>query len=179
MQDFLKNSLHVLLYIAGILLATFLIVHFVAQRTQVFGYSMMPTLDDGDQLIVEKISYRFSDPQRYDIIVFPYQYAENTYYVKRIIGLPGERIRIDDAGNIYINGKILEEHYGREVMQDPGIAAQEIQLADDEYFCLGDNRNNSQDSRDPSVGPIKRKNLIGRVWIRLWPFSKFGLMRGK
>jgi signal peptidase I len=166
----------VAIYIGGILLATFLIVNFVAQRTRVYGYSMTPTLNDADQLIVEKLSYHFTDPQRYDIIVFPYQYAKNTFYVKRIIGLPGERIRIDYDGNIYINGKVLEEHYGKEVIEDPGIAATEIQLADDEYFLLGDNRNNSQDSRDPSVGPVKRKNLIGRVWLRLYPFSKFGLI---
>lgn len=175
----LRSIISFMLYIVAILLITFLLIRFVGQRTEVVGYSMTPTLDNGDQLIVEKVSYHFRDPQRFDIIVFPYRYEENTYYVKRIIGLPGETIRIDDDGNIYINGKILEEHYGKEVIQDPGIAAAEITLADDEYFVMGDNRNDSKDSRDPSVGPIHRSELIGRVWLRIWPLSKFGLMKGK
>ena len=175
----LRGFINFMLYIVMILFITVLLIRFVGQRTEVVGYSMYPTLDNGDQLIVEKISYRFADPKRFDIIVFPYRYEDKTYYVKRIIGLPGERIRIDDAGNIYINGEILEEHYGREVIQDPGIASTEITLGDDEYFVMGDNRNDSKDSRDPSVGPIHRKELIGRVWLRLYPFSRFGLMKGK
>lgn len=77
---------------------------------------MEPTLSDGDNLIVDKLSYRFRDPERYDIIVFPYQHAENTYYIKRIIGLPGETVQVID-GYMYINGKKLDEHYGAEVME--------------------------------------------------------------
>ena len=74
---------------------------------------METTLSDGDNLIVDKITYRFSDPQRFDIIVFPFQYQENTYYIKRIIGLPGETVQIDQNGTIYINGEILVENYGK------------------------------------------------------------------
>lgn len=105
------------------------------------GHSMEDTLDDGDNLIVDKLTYRFRDPVRYDIIVFPYKYKEDTYYIKRIIGLPGEMVQITEEGNILINGEILEESYGREVMKSPGIAADPIILGEDEYFVLGDNRN--------------------------------------
>ena len=137
---------------------------------------MENTLSDGDNLIVDKLTYRFSDPKRYDIIVFPYQYEDNTYFIKRIIGLPGETVQIVD-GTIYINGEVLGESYGREVMKNSGMAADPITLGDDEYFVLGDNRNDSTDSRDPSVGKIKRNQIIGRAWVRIWPLSKIGILR--
>ena len=138
---------------------------------------METTLSDGDNLLVDKITYRFSDPKRFDIIVFPFQYDTDTYYIKRIIGMPGETVQIDYDGNIYINGSLMEESYGREVIQNPGRAAEPITLGEDEYFVMGDNRNNSSDSRDPSVGNIHRKDIIGRAWVRIWPFSKFGVLK--
>ena len=166
-----------LVFIAIIVGLTWLIITFVGQRTSVSGHSMETTLQDGDQLIVDKISYRFRDPKRYDIIVFPYQYEENVYYIKRIIGLPGETVQVKD-GYVYINGEKLESDiYGKEVMQSAGIAAEPITLGDDEYFVLGDNRNNSSDSRDPSVGILKRKDLLGRAWVRIYPFDKVGVIR--
>lgn len=145
-------------------------------RTYVSGSSMENTLSDGDNLIVDKITYRFSDPKRYDIIVFPYQYEENTYFIKRIIGLPGETVQIVD-GIIYIDGEALQESYGREVMKNSGLAADPVTLGEDEYFVLGDNRNDSTDSRDPSVGKIPRDRIIGRAWVRIWPLSKIGILR--
>ncbi len=179
MKEGLKNLFNLVLYIAGVLLATYLLITFVGQRTEVFGQSMYPTLESGDQLIVDKLSYRFHDPERFDIIVFPYKYQEKTYYIKRIIGMPGEKVRIDAEGNIYINGEILEESYGYEPMATAGLAAQEITLEEDEYFVLGDNRNNSQDSRDPAVGCIHKKDIIGKAFVRIFPFSKFGLLKHK
>lgn len=165
------------LYLLVILCAVYLLIHYVGQRTQVQGSSMEPMLTNGDNLIVDKISYRFRDPERFDIIVFPFQYEDNVFYIKRIIGLPGETVRIDDEGNIYINGEILEEHYGKEVIQNPGRAREEITLADDEYFVMGDNRNNSSDSRDPSVAEVKREDIVGRAWLRIWPFKEFGFIK--
>ena len=156
-----------LLYVAVVVGITFLIIHYVGQRTYVSGSSMENTLSDGDNLIVDKITYRFSDPKRYDIIVFPYQYEDNTYFIKRIIGLPGETVQIVD-GTIYINGEVLDESYGREVMKNSGMAADPITLGEDEYFVLG---------RDPSVGKIKRNQIIGRAWVRIWPLSKIGILR--
>ncbi|OUQ27169.1 signal peptidase I [Lachnoclostridium sp. An131] len=172
----LRELLGMLIYIGIVLAVTFLIITFVGQRTHVSGESMENTLDDGDQLIVDKITYRFQDPERFDIIVFPFHYKENTYYIKRIIGLPGETVQIAD-GTIYIDGEVLQESYGREVMQDPGIAAEPITLGEDEYFVLGDNRNQSSDSRDPSVGLIHRDEIIGRAWLRIWPLDSFGILK--
>ena len=165
-----------LLYVVVVVGITFLIIHYVGQRTYVSGSSMENTLSDGDNLIVDKITYRFSDPKRYDIIVFPYQYEENTYFIKRIIGLPGETVQIVD-GIIYIDGEALQESYGREVMKNFGLAADPVTLGEDEYFVLGDNRNDSTDSRDPSVGKIPRDRIIGRAWVRIWPLSKIGILR--
>lgn len=172
----LRELLGMLLYIGVVLVITFLIITFVGQRTHVSGDSMKNTLHHGDQLIVDKITYRFKDPVRYDIIVFPYQYEENTFYIKRIIGLPGETVQIVD-GEIYINGEVLRETYGREVIQDPGMAAEPIKLGEDEYFVLGDNRNASSDSREPSVGVIHKKDIVGRAWIRIWPLNRAGILK--
>lgn len=172
----MRELLGMLVYVGIVLAITFLIITFVGQRTHVSGESMENTLDDGDQLIVDKLTYRFHDPERFDIIVFPFRYKDNTYYIKRIIGLPGETVQIAD-GEIYINGEVLEESYGREVMQDAGLAAEPITLGDDEYFVLGDNRNYSSDSRDPSVALIHRKEIIGRAWLRIWPLNSFGILK--
>lgn len=172
-----KEILSFVIYFAVVIVAMFLIIHYVGQRTEVSGSSMENTLSDGDNLIVDKISYRFHEPERFDIIIFPYQYEADTYYIKRIIGMPGEKVRIDDAGNIYINSEILKESYGREIILDPGIAKDEIILGEDEYFVLGDNRNNSSDSRDPSVGIIHKEDIIGRAWLRIYPFDDFGFIK--
>lgn len=177
MNKVLKEILSTSLYLLMVLVLTYLVIHFVGQRTRVDGESMQPILNNNDNLIVDKISYRFRDPERFDIIVFPYKYQEKTYYIKRIIGLPGETVQIDMEGNILINGEVLDEGYGKEVMIDPGRAIEPITLADDEYFVLGDNRNNSTDSRRDSVANIKRKDIIGRAWIRIWPFSDFGVLK--
>ncbi len=174
-----RTIVSTVLWFAAVIALSWLLITFVAQRTDVNGSSMYPTLEDGDQLIADKISYRFKDPERFDIIIFPYQYADKTYFIKRIIGLPGETVRIDDEGNIYINGTLLKENYGYERMEYAGLAAEEIQLADDEYFVLGDNRNVSEDSRYPDVGCIKREDIIGRAWLRIYPFAKFGVLSGK
>lgn len=176
MKKVLKEILSTSLYILFVLCAVYLVIHFVGQRTQVQGSSMEPKLSNEDNLIVDKISYRFHDPERFDIVVFPFRYEENTFYIKRVIGLPGETIRIDEKGNILINGEILEESYGKEVIQSPGRAYEEIVLADDEYFLMGDNRNNSTDSRDPSVGNVRRDEIVGRAWLRIWPLDQVGFI---
>ena len=166
-----------ILYILIIVGLTYLIITFVGQRTRVSGSSMETTLSDGDNLIVDKLSYRFQEPKRYDIIVFPYQHEENTYYIKRIIGLPGETVQVID-GHVYIDNEILSSDvYGAEVMDSPGIASEPVVLGEDEYFVLGDNRNHSSDSRDPSVGVLKREYLIGRAWVRIYPFDRLGVIR--
>ena len=176
MNKVMKEFLNTAIYLLCVLGAVWLVITFVGQRTEVEGASMENTLHNGDNLIVDKLSYRFKDPERYDIIVFPYQYKEETYYIKRIIGLPGETVQIID-GTIYINGSVLDENYGREKMVSSGLALDEIQLGEDEYFVLGDNRNASSDSREPDVGNIHRDDIIGRAFIRIWPFSRFGILK--
>ena len=175
MKEIIKELAGWLLYIVLIIAFTWFVVTFVGQRTEVSGSSMETTLPDKDQLIVDKMTYRFRDPKRYDIVVFPYQYQDNTYYIKRIIGLPGETVQIL-SGMVYIDGMRLDEHYGNEIMENPGIAEEPLTLGEDEYFVLGDNRNNSSDSRASDVGLIHRKDLIGRAWIRVWPLSQIGVI---
>ena len=175
-RSILGELLSWIVYIVIVVILSLGIITFVGQRTKVSGHSMETTLSDGDNLIVDKISYRFRDPERFEIIVFPFQYEEHTYYIKRIIGLPGETVQVID-GYVYINGEMLDENYGLEVMDDPGIAAEPITLGEDEYFVLGDNRNHSSDSRDPSVGVLHRDDIMGRAWIRIWPFEKFGVIK--
>ena len=147
MKGIIKELLGWLVFIFIVIAASWFVVTFIGQRTQVSGSSMETTLSHGDQLIVDKISYRFSDPKRYDIVVFPY------------------------------DGKLLGEHYGNAPMENAGLAADPITLGDDEYFVLGDNRNNSQDSRVSNVGVLHRDELLGRAWIRIWPFSEFGVIK--
>ena len=175
MKEIIKELAGWLLYIVLIIAFTWFVVTFVGQRTEVSGSSMETTLSDKDQLIVDKMTYRFRDPKRYDIVVFPYQYQDNTYYIKLIIGLPGETVQIL-SGMVYIDGMRLDEHYGNEMMENPGIAEEPLTLDENEYFVLGDNRNNSSDSRASDVGLIHRKDLIGRAWIRVWPLSQIGVI---
>lgn len=147
----------------------------VIQRTRVDGESMSNTLHTGDNLLVEKVSYHFKDPKRYDIIVFhPKGIDAEKYYVKRIYGLPGETIQII-GDQIYINGEVIADEYAKEGIDDPGIADEPVTLADDEYFVLGDNRGGSTDSRDSDLGPIKKGSIAGHVILRIWPFNQFGI----
>ena len=179
MNRIMRELLNTAIYLLCVLGAVWLVITFVGQRTEVEGASMENTLHNGDNLIVDKLSYRFHDPERFDIIVFPFQFQDNTYYIKRIIGLPGETVQIMDDGSIYINGEKLEENYGMEVIKPEtiGRAAEPIELGDDEYFVMGDNRNNSSDSRTDMVGNITRENIIGKAWLRIWPVSDFGVLQ--
>lgn len=172
-----REILSTILYLALVILAAYLIVTFVGQRTEVNGSSMENTLDNGDNLIVDKISYRLGSPKRFDVVVFPYPQNPSTYFIKRVIGLPGETVQIDSSGKIYINGQVLEENFGREVISNPGLAQEPIKLGEDQYFVLGDNRNNSMDSRDSRVGLISGKSMVGKAFLRIWPLNKFGLVR--
>ena len=174
----LRTILGYILYILVIIGLTWMIVTFVGQRTRVSGSSMETTLQNGDNLIVDKLSYRFHDPERFDIIVFPFQFQDNTYYIKRIIGLPGETVQIMDDGSIYINGEKLEENYGMEVIKPEtiGRAAEPIELGDDEYFVMGDNRNDSKDSRYWTNTFVTKDEILGKAIFRYWPISEFKIL---
>lgn len=161
-----------LLYAIMIVLCVFIIPRYVIQRTVVDGSSMENTLQNHDNLLVEKVSYRFKTPERFDIVVFyPFHSKDSEFYVKRIIGLPGETVQIKGS-DIYINGEILEENYGKDPIVDPGIAKDPIVLGEDEYFVLGDNRTVSKDSRE--IGVIYREDIVGKAIFRIWPLTEFG-----
>lgn len=162
-------------YVLIVFLCVTVVPRYVIQRTQVDGRSMMNTLHNEESLLVEKVTYHFKNPDRFDIITFyPKGREEKEYYIKRVIGLPGETIQI--TGNtIYIDGKVLKESYGRQPMENGGIAEEPVKLGKDEFFVLGDNRNESVDSRDgEEVGVVKRKNIDGHAVLRIYPFSRFG-----
>lgn len=159
--------------IGAALLALF-IMTFVARAFTVDGPSMMPTLEHGQRLLVDRLTYRFQPPQRGDIVVFRYPFNPKEHFIKRIIGVPGDEVRIV-AGTLYVNGVALHEPYvnGRMLPRNFGP----IIVETDTYFVLGDNRNNSEDSRDRRVGLVPRKNLVGRALWRYWPPADIGVFR--
>lgn len=172
-----KGFLYDLIFYAVLIfVCVYILPNFVIQRTIVDGSSMAETLHDGEHLYVEKLSYRFDALDRFDIIVFyPYGRENEEYYVKRIIGMPGETIQIIGA-DIYINGEILNEDYGKDPITDPGRAANPITLGEDEYFVMGDNRSVSKDSRTEEVGNVNKENIGGRAIFRIKPLSRFGII---
>ncbi len=168
--NIVKELVNLLVYILAVMLLCWLILTFVGQRTEVSGNSMNDTLTDGDSLWINKFTYLFDEPERYDIVVFPAKDDDDKYYIKRIIGLPGETVWIGEEGLVYINGEPLEDDtYGKELIDETrrGIAATEITVPENCYFVLGDNRNNSRDSR--VIGCISDGDIIGKAVFR---FSK-------
>ncbi|MGF7144047.1 signal peptidase I [Anaerotaenia torta] len=157
--------------IAAVIFLAYFIVYYALERTEVVGISMENTLFDGEQIIINKFSYRFTDPKRFDVIVFKQSGEEHSYYdIKRIIALPEETVHFQD-GEIYIDGEPVKEVVNVEPMGNYGLAAEEIKLEENEYFVLGDNRNNSEDSRFASVGMIRREEIVGKAFIRISPFN--------
>ena len=152
----------------------FTFVYFIGLRTSVVGQSMSPTLVSGDEILVNRFVYKVTDPKRGDIIVFlPNGNEKSHYYVKRVIGVPGDTVLIQN-GAIYINGEVYKEEIEAAAIEEAGLASEEITLDSDEYFVLGDNRNNSEDSRYANIGNIKKDYIIGKAWFRVAPFSSFG-----
>ncbi len=170
--NIVKELLSLIIYIGIVIILCYLIITYVGQRTTVNGRSMENTLHDGDNLWIDKFTYHFKDPERFDIIVFPYE--DDVYYIKRVIGLPGETVQILPDGTILINGKRLVESYGKEIILESGTAAEERTLGEDEFFVLGDNRNDSRDSRWADVGDINKEDIIGKAVLRLSPIKQFG-----
>lgn len=171
---FLKE---VIIYACIFLVLWKVVPTYIIEKTVVEGMSMQDTLQNNEQLLVEKISYQFSDPKRFDIVtLMPYGEEVDAYFIKRVIGLPGETIQIKDR-KIYINGEVLEENYGKEPIIDGGIAKEALTLGADEYFVMGDNRNGSDDSRVDYIGPITRNLIKGKAILRIWPIDQFGSIR--
>lgn len=159
--------------LAAVLLSR-LISGVLIQDTVVKGHSMNPTLENREKLILDKFSYVRGRPKRFDIVVFSFNNGE--HFVKRVIGLPGEKVQIID-GRVYINDALLEDDPISEYIQYAGIAKEGIIVEKDRYFVLGDNRNNSYDSRSEDIGAINRKVILGKVWFRFYPIFKLGMVK--
>lgn len=161
------------------LMLAFTAVYFVGLRTSVVGQSMAETLDGGDEILVNRFIYKVTDPKQGDIIVFlPNGNEKSHYYVKRVIAVPRDTVQIKN-GRIYVNGEIYEEEIETEAIEDAGLAAEEIILEENEFFVLGDNRNNSEDSRYANIGNIKKEYIIGKAWFRFAPFGAMGFISDK
>ena len=155
-------------WIFGIAVAIFIavvLVFFFGMSTNVVGVSMEPTLYNGQQIFINRFFYILSTPKSGDVVVFLPNGNENAhYYVKRVVAVPGDRIRIEN-GVMYVNG--LESEWITEKILEPGIAENEFTLNSGEYFCIGDNPNNSEDSRSANIGPVSETDIIGEVWFHM------------
>lgn len=157
--------------------AAIIMVSFFGFRVSVIGPSMSPTLESGEKVLVNRFVYKLFDPKQNDLIVFqPNGNEKSHYYVKRVIALPGDTVQIKD-GKIYVNGELLIENVETEKIENAMMAENEIVVGEDEYFVLGDNRNNSEDSRYASIGNVKKDHITGQAWMVVYPFDRIGLLK--
>lgn len=157
------------LFVGGLVAVflAFVIVFSMGMRTSVIGDSMEPVLYNGQEILMNRIIYRLTTPKRGDVIVFlPNGNQNSHFYVKRVVGLPGETVQIRE-GRVYIDGLLLSEDESFDEMIDSGIAQNEVLLAQDEFFVLGDNRNSSEDSRSGNIGAVKKDNIVGKAWFHM------------
>lgn len=161
-----------------IVIAIVLVIRsFVGGIVVIQGESMEPTLVNKDIVFIEKLSYCNGTPERNDIVVVTTDaMGKNVQYVKRIIGLPGETIQIK-KGKVFVNGNELEEIHQFDLIEDGGMAREKMSLGENEYFLLGDNRNSSKDSRNVELGIVKKDQIEGKVFVRMYPFGKIGKIK--
>ena len=159
------------------IIGTVILVSFFGFKISVVGPSMSPTLENGDQILVNRFLYKLFEPGRNDLVVFsPNGNQKSHYYVKRIIGLPGDVIEIKD-GIVYVNREPFPEKLEVEPVENALMAEQEIIVGEEEYFVLGDTRNNSEDSRYASIGNVKKDHITGKAWLRVYPWEEIGLLK--
>lgn len=174
--DWVPGVLMWILQIAIVCAFAFVFVWYFGQRVSAIGDSMNPVLENGDIVLVNRFKYDASAPKRGDIIVFKPNGNENLHSsIKRIVGLPGETVQIVD-GVIYIDGEALEEKYEVTGITEAGLASEEIVLAGDEFFVLGDNRESSEDSRADDIGNVKRSEIEGKAWFIISPVDQIGFI---
>ena len=172
--EWVPGAFKCLLQIIIVCFMAFVFVWYFGQRVSNIGDSMSPIIKNGDIVLVNRILYDASTPKRGDVIVFKPNGNEMLHsYIKRIIALPGETVKIEE-GKIFVNGKELEEEYETSAIVDAGLASEEITLAGDEFFVLGDNRESSTDSRMPEIGNVKRSEIEGKAWFIITPGKRFG-----
>jgi len=170
----LRFILITIVEMAVVVLAAYAITHYGLEKMQVTGDSMSPTLESGDGILINKMSYKIHSVKRNDVVVVQQNGTEHNYYtVERVIGLPGEKVRIDE-GAVYIDGKKLKEKYKFPLMENGGLAIEEITLDDDEYFMLCDNRNEGEDSRNANFGNVVKSDIIGKAWLRTDSWALIG-----
>ena len=161
-------------YALIVLFVLYIAPTFLLEKIVIDGNSMQNSLQDEEQVLIEKVSRYFDGPDRFDIIVFTKKTGTTEkVYIKRVIGMPGDTIQIL-SDIIFVNGEILEENYGKDAMLTDGIAHESILLGEDEYFVLGDHRSVSIDSRSAKVGVVKKSEIDGVVFLRVFPFDAFG-----
>lgn len=166
-------------YIADIVIVICLAIvltNYTCSKTKIYGNSMNSTLENGDTVLINHLRFAVTSPSRYDIIAFESSgVSSSKTYIKRVIGLPGETVQIKD-GKVYINGSPLTNDISDENIITAGLAADAVTLGDDEYFVLGDNRNNSEDSRFFNIGTVKKEDIIGTPWLVVAPVKNFKLI---
>ena len=141
------------------------------------GESMEPTLKSGDKVLINRLVYEVKSPSYGDLIVFKPNGNQNAHYhIKRVVGKPGDTVTIK-SGRVFVNGELLNETVQTESMQDAGLAEEGVKLGTDEYFVLGDNRNNSEDSRSANIGNVKKEDILGRAWFIVTPGERFGWLK--
>ncbi|MCI8337141.1 MAG: signal peptidase I [Lachnospiraceae bacterium] len=161
------KALVTLLEVCAVVALGYGITHWGMQIYTVSGQDMTPTLENGDRILVNKMSYRIHSIKRNDVVIVRQSGSEHNYYsADRVIGLPGETVQIKE-GRVYIDGERLKEKYRFPVMENGGVALEEITLDEDEYFVLCDNRNGGEDSRNANVGNVLRDNIVGKAWFRM------------
>ena len=166
-----------LVYLAISIVIILVLRAFVVQHVRVSGSSMEPTLHDRQHLLIEKISYKYKDVKRFDVIVFrPYADNKDLFYIKRVIGLPGETIKIEN-NTIYINDKVLKDPYNGDAYIDAKLAKDTIMLGPEDYFVLGDNREVSKDSREKDIGLLTYDSIIGKAMTKIYPFNDIGKVK--
>ncbi|MCR5584364.1 MAG: signal peptidase I [Lachnospiraceae bacterium] len=169
----LKKAGILLLESALVVLAAWLIIRYALAKTVMVGDSMGKTLNDGDVILINRLSYLKSEPKRNDVIVFNQGSNEHSYNnVKRVIGVPGDTVEIIN-GSVYINGEEFEEVIDTEKMKVSGLADSPIELQENEFFVLGDNRNSSEDSRFSNIGSVVKGDIIGKAFFRISPSPAF------
>lgn len=151
------------------ILLAFLVIRFVCFSYTIQGDSMEPTYQNGEHHFINQLIFKVKSPSQYDIILFRTDADSDKYYVKRVVATPGDTVQIQ-SGSIYVNGKKTKS-YSEEKILSAGVAKDKIKLKKDEYFVVGDNYNNSEDSRSETIGNIKRKNIIGKVSFKYWTNS--------
>lgn len=156
-----------------VICVAFILISYTCDKTTISGNSMNATLENGDTLLIDKMKYAFSSPKRYDIIAFEQpNITSSKTYIKRVIALPGETVQIIE-GKVSINGTVLENDIIKDKIMTAGLAANPITLGNDEYFVLGDNRNNSEDSRFANIGTVKMEDIVGAPWLVIIPINHF------